>query len=340
MTDQGENPGRIQKSFFAIQAVTLACEAVVRSEVNPPSPKPDWFDAFQEDLREAKSLAGEWVNDISKNALTETPKTVIAFQDAVREDSQEVLRILELPPAEVSPETAGRAGSLLSGIGRKVDAIVEKTPLLQNRLRQWGQRMTRVSLRLQKRVSDIQGSQAQLSSKLEALKGSIRAMEEEVQKGAGDNPAPGFLSTVVTGVTAGVSGAASVILAPVGLFLDLFSPEAEAPRPHPLIESIRQARNAFSESERHFADLTLLSTSMDHAAGAIDMAVQSLTPVETMWRSFRLLLDDARASLKNSHAGQPPEQIRINLKVAFLQWEEGAKAAKRLLQQQEASSSA
>jgi hypothetical protein len=189
---------------------------------------------------------------------------------------------------------------------------------------------------LQQRVAQVQASHANLSTKVAGLKASIQAMEEEVTRQARENPGLDIFSTIGIGVITGTYIAVRTVIPPVAWMADWIFPPDPPPPPNPLIASIQQARDEFTQSERHLADMTILATSMERGTKAIDAATKSMTLVQTMWRSFSRLLVNARETLADSQSQDTLIEVRVNLKDAFEQWNEAAKSAQGLLNQQQA----
>lgn len=171
------------QAFTASQLITMSCQAVANTVFTPLTPKPDWYDALNDELGVAQNLANQWLGDMLTQVTSAIPAQVIDFGPNFTAATGAIMQIVN-----ANPTASGADNPYVV----EVKEIIEQTllPPLQTvlsnidkmsaTLQTWGGQIQTAHNNLVSGAANIQSAEIALQGDISKMNNAIKALHDEI----------------------------------------------------------------------------------------------------------------------------------------------------------------
>lgn len=330
--------------WSSLHVITTSCIAVQNTSFSPPDPKPDWFDALNAALVNAKTVAADWVNNISVDVTKSVPTAIVDYGTDYAAFSQQIIEI-----AEAHPDAKGgdnpyvkQVNTLIETLLSALNEILQQVDKVNQQMKEWGQQMQAAHDNLTTGAANIQSAEVDLQSDIDKMNSAIdnlhTLINNENKAIAGAAAAIGLglfaivggiaLAFVTFGAGAVVAGAgvAAVIGGAVtwGVMQDKINKQ---------FDEIAKDQKELDQDKRQLVALQGLAQASKLAISSISNATNALADFRASWGVFQGELQGVITKLKNGEASLNILVAETFTKAAEKEWNLVVDFAQSLLNQ-------
>ena len=299
-------------SFASGLTVSVYCQALLNTNLNPPSDAQDWFQNFDRDLEAAKANANEWINSLGPEVMVGVPQTIIDFSNTFLAATDQVLEIITRANGEPTPGDVEKITTLLEALRSDLKGQVGVVLATRQRLQDFD---AKLRIDFQNLVAGADGAQQALQAdlaKIEELEAKIAEVKEELE-----SLAPGIFATnilnnagavlLLLSLPAVLFGRAGSLFTAFGLAVfgrSTATAVVNEMKASQKMDELLKLQNELSVEVQHVAAFRVIGGSLGNLVELSTAAQEGLQKILENWQTLQSKLDQVVTEIKRAQGAQ------------------------------------
>ena len=327
----------------SLSIVTSYAHAIGNTVINPVStPAESWYAPLNANLNEAKSHALVWVRDIAPKIGSESPQTIINYNNRFMSVTAAMLKIVEgksaLTLAEKKEliELIDATLQSLHTQKAKVDGVQTQIVTLSNQFAADHDKLVNGRDSIAVALNFAKAERQAIENKILELQTELADARQKVTVSGIGLGLSIFLAVAAFALAVATAGAgtALIVAGAVGVigvgtaatFTGIFTA-----RIGKLIEEIAERQSALEDKKKQVTALEGLVNTMNTLRGHNEAAKTAMTQISTMWKNLGEKLESVRAELDEAQGADITGTLaRMNINTARTNWSDTSEWAKKI----------
>lgn len=336
-----------QSAFLFLNVITGACHAIINQQFSPPNPKPSWFDTLNSELDTAKTVANDWINNLSEDVTKQIPLSIINYDTTYTAFTDQIHAI-----AKANPTAQGKDNQYVKEVQMLVDQMLTSQGAVNSilktmddtdiALKAWGKRIQAAhdalqngAVNIQKAETDLQTDIAKMTNEISNLHSAINT-ENKVIAGSAIGIGVGLLIMVVgialipetAGASAALAAAGGAVLVAGGAI----TWGVMQAKINNQFDQINADTKELDDDKRQLLCLQALAQSANLVVNNLATTSQALSNLRTFWGTFKGELEGVQTKLTNAEDSLSVIVQDTFTSAAMNEWEMAVKTATQLSQ--------
>lgn len=291
--------GKTGQAFSAAQLITMACHAVLNTQFEAPTPKPDWFDDLNASLEAAKGVADEWIQTLAPTVTSSIPLQVINFGPTFTAVTNQIIALADKNPTargKDDPTVVQIRELIADGLLPQINDAIGEVEKSSKALEQWGERLQHAHDQLSSGAANIQAAEISLQSDIAKMNNAIKNLHNLID---GENKAIaasaaaigiGMFALVVGIALAPETGGASLAIGgaigAAGIIGGAVTWGVMQHKINKQFDEIAKDQKEKADDQRQLVALQGLAMASNGAVSNLSLASSSLSKFRTQWATF------------------------------------------------------
>lgn len=299
--------------WSSLHIITASCLAVQNTTFTAPSPKPDWFDSLNSALVNAKTVAADWVDNLSVEVTQSIPTAIADYGTDYAAFSQKIRGI-----ATQYPDATGandphvkQVNALIETLLAALNEILSSVDKVSEGMKTWGQQMQSAHDNLTTGAANIQSAEVELRADIDKMNTAISNLHKMID---GENKAIAAAAIAVgVGIFALIAGialafitfGAGVVVAGAGAVAIVGGAVTWGVMQHKINEQydeIAQDIKNMDQDKRQLVALQGLAQASNLCISSISNATAALADFRSSWGVFQGELKGVITKLEKGEA--------------------------------------
>ena len=304
---------KTQKSYLTLTLITQACHGILNTTLTPPDPKPKWFDDLNTKLDYAKTVAGNWINNIAPGITAGPPTQVVDYGTTYSALTQQIVDIANAHPDAQGADNkyVKQVHQLVAALEGQVSTIITNAQKISDDLKNWGIDLQKAHDGLSTGAATIQKAETDLQSDIDAMNTAIKNLHNAIDSentaiaAAAIGVGVGIFLTIVGIALAPETGGASLLVAGTGALLVIggaITWGIMQAKINKQFKEIATDQNKLDADNRQMVALQGLASASSQATNYTTTCQTALSEFRTSWAFFQGELSGVLGKLQKAEA--------------------------------------
>lgn len=299
--------------WSTLHIITASCLAVQNTTFTAPDPKPDWFDTLNSALVNAKTVAADWVNNISVEVTKSIPTSIVDYGTDYAAFSQRIREIANAHPDATGADNqyVKQVNTLIETLLTALNEILSNVEKVSESMKSWGEQMQAAHDNLTTGAANIQAAEADLKADIDKMNSAIANLHKMID---GENKAIAAAAIAVgVGIFAMIAGialafvtfGAGAVVAGAGAVAVVGGAVTWGIMQHKINEQydqIAKDQKELDQDKRQLVALQGLAQASNLCISSISNATAALADFRASWGVFQGELEGIVTKLKAGEA--------------------------------------